>query len=72
MCDICVSTSIPSPLRYFLLGIAQVSALGRVAAAYYVSYKSMATYNEFLKPTMSDIEVHALPAPTTTYPAWLT
>ena len=33
------------------------AALGRVAAHYYVSSQSMATYNEHLKPTMGDIEL---------------
>ncbi|KAH8081708.1 hypothetical protein JL720_8831 [Aureococcus anophagefferens] len=37
-----------------------ITALGRVAAHYYVSYASMATYNEHLKPTLSDIELFRL------------
>jgi len=35
----------------------QSTDLGRVASHYYVSYKSVATFNEHLKPTMSDIEL---------------
>eukprot|EP00727_Mastigamoeba_balamuthi_P013194 m51a1_g8498 putative u5 small nuclear ribonucleoprotein 200 kda helicase-like (2194) ;mRNA; r:37531-45528 len=31
--------------------------LGRVASHYYVTHRSMATYNEHLKPTMGDIEL---------------
>lgn len=41
-------------------GALRVTPLGRVAAHYYVSYDSMATYNEHLKPTMSDIELFRL------------
>ena len=35
----------------------QVTDLGRVAAYYYVSHSTVAVYNEFLKPTLSDIEL---------------
>ena len=35
----------------------QVTDLGRVAAYYYVSHSTVAVYNDFLKPTLSDIEV---------------
>lgn len=41
-------------------GSLQITALGRVAAHYYVSYESMATYNEHLKPNLSDIELFRL------------
>ncbi|KAJ8602966.1 hypothetical protein CTAYLR_001574 [Chrysophaeum taylorii] len=41
-------------------GAVQITALGRVAAHYYVSYESMATYNEHLKPNLSDIELFRL------------
>mmetsp|Transcript_11324 Transcript_11324/g.39302 ORF Transcript_11324/g.39302 Transcript_11324/m.39302 type:complete len:1241 (-) Transcript_11324:3157-6879(-) len=41
-------------------GAFQITALGRVSAHYYVSYASMATYNEHLKPTLSDIELFRL------------
>lgn len=41
-------------------GSLQITALGRVAAHYYVSYESMATYNEHIKPNMSDIELFRL------------
>lgn len=35
----------------------QVTDLGRVASHFYISYQSMAVFNEYLKPTMSDIEL---------------
>jgi pre-mRNA-splicing helicase BRR2 len=41
-------------------GQLQAQALGRVASHYYVGHQSMATYNEYLKPTMSDIELFRL------------
>jgi pre-mRNA-splicing helicase BRR2 len=41
-------------------GVLQATTLGRVASHYYVGYESIATYNEYLKPTMSDIELFRL------------
>jgi len=38
-------------------GQVQVTALGRVASHYYIKHPSIATYNEHLKPMMSDIEL---------------
>ena len=38
----------------------QVTALGRVASHYYVSHSSISVFNEFLKPTMTDIEIFRL------------
>lgn len=38
-------------------GAFQVTDLGRVASHYYISHTSMATYNDYLKPNMSDIEL---------------
>eukprot|EP01041_Mallomonas_annulata_P002895 gene2895-5684_t len=38
----------------------QVTALGRVASHYYVSHNSISVFNEFLKPTMTDIEIFRL------------
>lgn len=38
-------------------GAFQVTDIGRVAVYYYVKHKSMATYNEQLRPQMSDIEL---------------
>lgn len=35
----------------------QVTDLGRIASHYYVTYHTIATYNEHLKPTMGDIEL---------------
>lgn len=38
-------------------GAFQTTALGRVAAHYYVVHPTIATFNEHLKPTLSDIEI---------------
>lgn len=38
----------------------QVTTLGRVASHYYISHASIATYNEFLKPTLSEIGIFRL------------
>ena len=38
-------------------GNLQVTDLGRIASHYYVTYQSIATFNEHLKPTMGDIEM---------------
>jgi pre-mRNA-splicing helicase BRR2 len=38
----------------------QVTALGRVASHYYVTHHSMGTFNEYLKPALSDIELFRL------------
>ncbi|TYZ63781.1 hypothetical protein PybrP1_001841 [[Pythium] brassicae (nom. inval.)] len=38
-------------------GLFQVTALGRVASHYYIAHDSIRTYNEYLKPHMSDIEI---------------
>lgn len=35
----------------------QSTELGRIASHYYVTYNSMATYNQHIKPTMSVIEL---------------
>lgn len=35
----------------------QVTDLGRIASHYYCTYHSMATYNQLLKPTLSEIEL---------------
>eukprot|EP00301_Raphidiophrys_heterophryoidea_P007338 c12852_g1_i1.p1 GENE.c12852_g1_i1~~c12852_g1_i1.p1 ORF type:complete len:2187 (-),score=588.78 c12852_g1_i1:306-6866(-) len=35
----------------------QVTELGRVASHFYVTHKTMSTFNEHLKPTMSDIDI---------------
>lgn len=34
-----------------------MTELGRIASHYYISHESMATYNQLLKPTLSDIEL---------------
>lgn len=39
------------------LGSFQSTELGRIASHYYVTYASMAVYNQHLKPTMSTIEL---------------
>ncbi|EWM22383.1 u5 small nuclear ribonucleoprotein helicase [Nannochloropsis gaditana] len=41
-------------------GAFQVTPLGRVAAYYYITHQSMAVYADYLKPTMSDIELFRL------------
>lgn len=38
-------------------GSVQVTALGRVASHYYIKHPSIATFNDHLKPMMSDIEL---------------
>lgn len=35
----------------------QVTELGRIASHYYVTHESMQTYNQLLKPTLSEIEL---------------
>ncbi len=37
-----------------------MSTLGRVASHYYIGHPSIATYNEFLKPTLSEIGIFRL------------
>jgi pre-mRNA-splicing helicase BRR2 len=41
-------------------GTFQVTTLGRVASHYYVAHPSIATYNEFLKPTLTEIGIFRL------------
>ncbi|CAL0310752.1 unnamed protein product [Lupinus luteus] len=38
-------------------GYFQVTDLGRIASYYYITHRTIATYNEHLKPTMGDIEL---------------
>ncbi|OQS00330.1 pre-mRNA-splicing helicase BRR2, partial [Thraustotheca clavata] len=38
----------------------QVTSLGKVASHYYIAHDSISTYNEYLKPHMSDIELFRL------------
>jgi len=38
-------------------GAFQVSELGRIASHYYITNESMATYNQLMKPTLSEIEL---------------
>ena len=35
----------------------QATDLGRIASHYYITYHTLATYNEHLKPTMGDVEL---------------
>ena len=35
----------------------QVTELGRVASNYYITHQSLAVFNDYLKPTLSDIEL---------------
>jgi pre-mRNA-splicing helicase BRR2 len=41
-------------------GALQVTTLGRVASHYYVSHDSISVFNEYLKPSMSEIEIFRL------------
>ena len=41
-------------------GSFQPTPLGRVASHYYISYPSIATFNEYLKPSMSEVELFRL------------
>ena len=41
-------------------GALQTTSLGRVASHYYVGFESIATYNDYLKPIMSEIEIFRL------------
>lgn len=41
-------------------GTIQVTTLGRVASHYYVSHDSISVFNEYLKPSMSEIELFRL------------
>ncbi|KAJ1627390.1 Sec63 Brl domain-containing protein [Pavlovales sp. CCMP2436] len=41
-------------------GAIQSTDLGRVAAHYYVSHETISLYNEYLKPTLTDIELFRL------------
>ena len=38
-------------------GAFQVTDLGRVASNYYITHQSLAAFNDYLKPTLSDIEL---------------
>ena len=35
----------------------QVTDIGRIASHYYITQESMATYNQLMKPTLSQIEL---------------
>jgi len=41
-------------------GVIQVTTLGRVASHYYVTHDSISVFNEYLKPSMSEIELFRL------------
>ena len=34
-----------------------MTELGRIASHYYISYQTIGTYNQLLKPTLSEIEL---------------
>lgn len=38
----------------------QITMLGRIASYYYISHESIKVFNEFLKPTMTEIEIFRL------------
>ena len=52
---------ISTPLHYSLSLLAplinQVTELGRIASHYYLTHETVATYNQMLKPTLSQIEL---------------
>ena len=37
--------------------VAQVTELGRISSHYYLTHETIATYNQLLKPTLSEIEL---------------
>jgi pre-mRNA-splicing helicase BRR2 len=39
------------------MGNFQATDLGRIASYYYITYNTLATFNEHLRPTMGDIEL---------------
>ena len=41
----------------WLLSLWQVTELGRIASHYYITNDTMQTYNQLLKPTLSEIEL---------------
>lgn len=41
----------------WLLSLWQVTELGRIASHYYITNETMQTYNQLLKPTLSEIEL---------------
>ena len=50
---VCTQRTILSSSQHVL----QVTDLGRIASHYYITYHTIATYNEHLKPTMGEIEL---------------
>lgn len=41
----------------WLLSLWQVTELGRIASHYYITNETVQTYNQLLKPTLSEIEL---------------
>lgn len=48
-----IPPSVPASLSLSL----QVTELGRIASHYYLTHETVATYNQMLKPTLSQIEL---------------
>ena len=51
----------------------QTTELGRISAHYYCAHESMLTYNQLLKPTLSEIElfrVFSLSGEFINFPSW--
>lgn len=46
-----------SAASLWLLSLLQVTELGRIASHYYITNETMQTYNQLLKPTLSEIEL---------------
>lgn len=44
-------------MDFFLAIYLQVTDLGRIASHFYVTHDSIQTYNQLLKPTLSEIEL---------------
>lgn len=60
-CNLPVLGSVRGTGRYDRkAGSFQVTSLGRVASHYYIAHPSVATFNEFLKPTLSEIGLFRL------------
>ena len=53
--DTCRTTDVVCSIT--LLSTLQVTDLGRIASHYYITNETMATYNQLLKPTLSQIEL---------------
>ncbi|NXV20534.1 U520 helicase, partial [Cepphus grylle] len=53
----CAAVGCPAAASRWLLSVWQVTELGRIASHYYITNETMQTYNQLLKPTLSEIEL---------------